>query len=504
VINTSLAKFYLLSLRASMLARRVFVLARAVPAKPRHVTGSPAEISSLQNRLEQAIVQRINQDRYNLWFGRHTKLFVLDDEIRIGVPNLMCQEWLQKTFGEDVRAAARDVVGDGVAVRFVIDPELFREARAEQQRVADAPSKPNHEPQREQSVVTKPAKAKRRWRALTEFVVGPCNRVAYASAQSVVEEPGFGGNPLVLYGPVGTGKTHLLEGICRGVRKNWPDLAVRFTTAEQFTNAFVQAMHLGKQSGFRKQFRDAAVLLVDDLDFLAGKKATQIEFLHTFDALIADNRQIVVTTDCHPRLADDLMPELIDRLLGGAVWSLLPPDATTRLDLLRAKSAFGMPAIPEDVLAFLAQQLRGNVRELEGAIHSVRHFARVANRPVDQSLAREALGDLIRHAIRAVGVRDVDTAVCSALRLPTGALQSKQRTWAIARPRMIAIYLCRKHTAATYGEIGHYFGTKNHSTAVAAEKKVKGWIQTNASMKTGERDWRVGDLIEKIERDLGR
>ncbi len=184
-------------------------------------------------------------------------------------------------------------------------------------------------------------KRTRRWRKLSEFVVGPCNRVAHASALSVVEAPGEGPNPLVLHGPVGTGKTHLLEGIYAGLRRAHPDWRVLYVTTEDFTNRFVQAMRLGKLGAFRKHFRECDALLVDDLHFLAGKKATQEEFLHTFDALLADGRQMVLTCDCHPRLADDFTPELTDRLLGGAVWGLTPPDADVRLAMLRAKAVAG-------------------------------------------------------------------------------------------------------------------------------------------------------------------
>src|SRR5262249_20196328 len=151
-----------------------------------------------------------------------------------------------------------------------------------------------------------------------------------------------------------TGKTHLLEGIYAGLRKARPDWRVTYVTSEDFTNRFVQAMRLGRLGGFRKHFRDCDVLLLDDLHFLARKKATQEEFLHPFDALLADGRQVVLTCDCHPRLADDFTPELTDRLLGGAVWGLTPPDAETRLAILRARSAEGGAPLPDDVLRFLA------------------------------------------------------------------------------------------------------------------------------------------------------
>jgi chromosomal replication initiator protein len=346
-------------------------------------------------------------------------------------------------------------------------------------------------------------KAGRRWKFLNEFVVGPCNRVAHASALSVVEEPGEGANPLIIHGPVGTGKTHLLEGIYAGLRRK-SDQRPCYVTAEEFTTKFVAASQHGKMAAFRRQFRECSALLLDDLHFLATRKATQAEFLHTFDALVSDGRQVVVTTDCHPRLADELMPELVDRLLGGAVWGLLPPDPETRLEILRKKSTGVNPAIPDPVLKSLASSLRGNVRELEGAVNSVRHYAKVTGRPVDQTVVREALGDLLQHAVRVVTVADVDAAVCAVLRLASGTLQSKSRAWAVTHPRMIAIYLCRKHTAATYGEISKHFGAKTHSTAVAAEKKVRVWLDKNQSVAIGDRDWQAKELLDRIERELQR
>src|SRR5438067_1326806 len=243
-------------------------------------------------------------------------------------------------------------------------PGPKKKARAAGRAGAEAP-RPARPEQRATLFDAAGGRRSRRWHRLEEFVVGACNRVAHASALSVVEMPGEGGNPLVLHGPVGTGKTHLLEGVYAGLRRGHPDWRVLYVTAEDFTNRFVQAMRLGKLAGFRKHFRECDALLVDDLHFLATKKATQEEFLHTFDALQADGKQVVVTCDCHPRLADDFTPELADRLLGGAVWGLAPPDADTRLDILKSKAGRGPDTlVAEEVLRYLAGQLRGNVREL--------------------------------------------------------------------------------------------------------------------------------------------
>ncbi len=488
--------------------------------------------------LEQCIARRIGGPRYQLWFAGHTRFRWEEELLQVGVPNRHFEEWLSRTFAAAVAGAAEEVFGRPMQVRFQIDPELFQEARREQAEAAQEIRNPKSEIRNPAEVSTpkyetrpgqpepvanareqreppapEPATARttrtpertRRWRRLGEFVVGPCNRVAYAAAMSVVEEPGQGVNPLVLHGPVGTGKTHLLEGIYGGLRRHRPDWRVTFITSEDFTNRFVQAMRLSKLAAFRRQFRECDALLVDDLHFLASKRATQEEFLHTFDALVADGRQLVLTCDCHPRLADDFTPELTDRLLGGAIWSLQPPDADTRLAILQAKalSTRDRP-LPDEVLRYLAAQLRGNVRELEGALHSLRHYSRVTNRPIDVLLAREALADLLRHAVRVVPVEDVDRVVCQVLRLEPGALQSKNRAWAISHPRMVAMFLARKHTAASYSAIGSHFGQRNHSTAVAAEKKVRQWLQEDAELALGERPIRVRELVERIERDLLR
>jgi chromosomal replication initiator protein len=243
---------------------------------------------------------------------------------------------------------------------------------------------------------------------------------------------------------------------------------------------------------------------LDDLHFLGGKRKTQEEFLHTFDVLAAAGKPVIVTSDCHPRLTDDFVPELADRLVGGAVWGIQPPDDATRLDLLRAKSAKTHTAINEEVLTFLARQLRGNVRELEGALNTLRHFSRVTGRPIDIGLAREALGDLLRHAVRIVRLEDIDAAVCQVMRAAPGTLQIQARSWAVSHPRMIAIYLARKHTTASYSEVGGYFGKRNHSTAVAAEKKVRQWLEADEALTVADHRWPIGDLIERIERLLGR
>lgn len=507
---------------------------------PEPTAPAPARAPSAA-ALAGAVSAKVGAARFALWFQGQAVFVPLGGRVVVAARNEQTRGWLEQSFGAAVRAAVAEVFGDGVAVQWAVDEELRNaepgtrnEEKPAESAAAARPAMPasnsatrNPQPATQVDLFGDPVPAPkpkvkradpeaeafsrplggqrtgRRWKSLCDFVSGPCNRVAHASALSVVEEPGQGANPLVIHGPVGTGKTHLLEGIYLGLKRQ-SDQRPCYVTAEEFTTKFVQASRLGKMSQFRRQFRECTTLLLDDLHFLATKKATQEEFLHTFDALVADGRQVVVTTDCHPRLADELMPELLDRLLGGAVWGLQPPDPETRLEILRKKSCGANPVIPDNVLKTLANTLRGNVRELEGAVNSVRHYAKVTGRPADLATAREALGDLLRHAVRVVTVADVDAAVCSTLRLAAGTLQSKARTWAVSHPRMIAIYLCRKHTAATYGEVSKHFGAKTHSTAVAAEKKVRGWIEKGESVAIGDRQWPVKELLDRVERELQR
>jgi chromosomal replication initiator protein len=458
--------------------------------------------------LSAVIAQRIGEQRYRLWFAGHTKFTLHENHLVVGVPNLHFQEWLESTFANEVAAAATELLGYAIALRFVIDPQLFQAARHAQHQAAALPVPPMAKTSEGAAAPApvprpNPAKPNRRWRLLGDFITGPCNHVAHAAALHVIEGDELI-SPLVIHGPVGIGKTHLLEGIYAGLRKRSDQARVCYVTAEEFTNRFVQAMRQGKLSGFRKQFRECDALLLDDLHFLATKTATQEEFLHTLDDLHTQGKQVVVSCDCHPRLDDGFSPELRDRLLGGSVWPLIPPDGTTRLEILRHRATRANPSIPEDVLRHIADLLTGNVRELEGALNSVQHYSRVVGKPIDMALARVALADMIRHSIRVIQLEDVDRNVCKVLRLEAGTLQTKRRTWTVSHPRMLAIFLARKHTSAAYSEIGRYFGGRTHSTAVIAEKKIRQWLRDDEPLVIGEQRLPVREVVELVEKELRR
>jgi chromosomal replication initiator protein len=465
----------------------------------------------IEAALGSAIRQRIGEPRYQLWFQPNTKFTCRENGLVIGVPNHFYQDWLQTTFGEAVQEAAADVFARPLPIRFTIDPQLFQSSRqAQATALARQESEPPDPPIRIVKSPVAPERIaprrprQRQWRQLADFMVGACNRVAHAAALHAFEAPHETPSPLVFHGPVGTGKTHLLEGVYSGLRKTQADWRVTQIRAEDFTNRFVQAMRLSKLSGFRHQFRCLDALLIDDLQFLATKPATQEEFLHTLDALAGAGALVIATMDCHPRLIDKFTPELADRLVAGAVWSLGEPDQHTRLEILRAKSAKSECLVPDSVLRLFAERLPGNVRQLEGAIHSVRHMARVNDQPVDLHLAQETLGALLRDVVRTYRLEDVEAAVCKALGLESGALRTKKRAWSVSHPRMLAMHLGRKHTAATCGEIGRYFGGRNHSTALAADKKVRSWLEAGTEIVIGERRLPARQALELAERELSR
>jgi chromosomal replication initiator protein len=310
-------------------------------------------------------------------------------------------------------------------------------------------------------------------------------------------------NPLVVHGGVGLGKTHLLEGVGHALRARRPGLRLAHVTAEAFTNGFLDALRNGTLPSFRSRYRGADALVVDDAHFIAAKRATQEEFLHTFNALAAAGAPIVLATDQHPRLVARLTDELATRFLGGMVVKLDAPDLATRRAILQAKAAVRGVDVPEAVVGYIAEHLRASVRELEGALHSLIAHAVLTGKRLDLNLARVALRDTIRHTAAAVALRDVERAVCQLFQVDPEALRSESRARAVTFPRMLAMYLSRKHTGAAYSEIGRFFGGRNHSTVISAEKKVAAWLKDEQQRPPLAGFDTIADVLASLERSLG-
>jgi chromosomal replication initiator protein len=463
---------------------------------------------ALESTLRAAVAERLGSARFGLWFGEGVQLGVDGDALEVGVPNAFFREWMQGHFAGSLVEAGEAVAGRPLRLTFrvadeaeprvgnLIEPAPPAERRGPAVKVpsSPAPQAPPHERPRAQ---VRPA------RRLDDFVVGPCNRLAHAAAVEMAGSAGAVFNPLVVHAGVGLGKTHLLEGVGHALRAGHPGLRVIQTTAEAFTNGFLEAMRTGTLPSFRARYRGAGALVVDDVQFLAAKRATQVEFLHTFNALAAEGAAVVLSADQHPRLIARLPEELTTRFLGGMVVKLDPPDAETRRAILRAKATARGVDLPEAVVGYIAEHLRASVRELEGALHSLVAHAVLTGKRLDLALARSALRDTIRHTAQAVALRDVERAVCQLFQVEAEALRSDGRARALAYPRMVAMYLARKHTGAAYSEIGRYFGGRNHSTVIAAEKKVLGWLrdEQRGALLAGFET--VSDVVVALERALG-
>ena len=474
--------------------------------------------TGIETTLRAAVAERLGESRFGLWFGEGVRLGVADDSdsLEVAVPNAFFRDWIQGHFAGNLVDAAREVTGRSLRLAFRVDgeapPPLGHVVEAPPPDANDRPSGPTIpipsppvDRPRAQAPALAPAPSmpSRPPRRLEDFVTGPGNRLAHAAAMELVQSAGGSFNPLVIQGGVGLGKTHLLEGIGAALRARHPGMKVVHLTAEGFTNGFLDAMRHGNLTAFRARYRGAGALLVDDIHFLAAKKATQDEFLHTFNALIADGAPIILTADQHPRQIAKLTDELATRFLGGMVVKLDAPDPLTRRAILKAKAAARGVIVPEGVLAYVADHLRASVRELEGALHSLIAHASMTGKRLDLALARTALRDTIRHTARAVALKDVEKAVCQLFQIEPDALKADNRARAVAYPRMLAMYLARKHTGAAYSEIGRFFGGRNHSTVISAEKKVLGWIKDEARNALLAGFETMGDILNALERTLG-
>jgi chromosomal replication initiator protein len=462
-----------------------------------------SRLDRLESPLRAALAERVGESRFGLWFGEGVSLGVSGDAVEVGVPNAFFRDWIEGHFSSNLVDAARDVTGRQLRLSFRLDGDIDTPASpgpAPPTETARPKASPRSTPARAPVTPTAPTRPLRR---LDDFVTGPCNRLAHAAAREMAANPAAGFNPLVIQGGVGLGKTHLLEGIAAAFRAGRPDLRVVQTTAEAFTNAFLDAMRTGTLNSFRSRYRGAGALVVDDIHFLTAKKATQDEFLHTFNALAAEGVPIVLATDQHPRQIVKLTDELVTRFLGGMVVRLDAPDPATRKAILKSKAIARGVDVPESVLAYVADHLRASVRELEGALHSLIAHATLTGKRLDLALAKAALRDTIRHTARAVGLKDVEKAICSLFDVKPDDLRADGRARAIAYPRMIGMYLARKHVGASYSEIGRHFGGRNHSTVISAEKKVKGWLAEEARIALLDGFETTSEILASLERALG-
>jgi chromosomal replication initiator protein len=458
--------------------------------------------------LRSALAGKVGQDRYDLWFGANTRLDYDGRSLRIGAPSRFFLEWIRANFRKHIEAACGEAIGNCPAIEFHLDATSNQGAGDSMQADASNENPKPAEQKPQQRMLQFPEESppsavqeRRRFASLESFVSSADNRLAIASAEMVVRRPGQH-TPLMFYGPTSVGKTHLLEGIWSATRKSHQRVSVVYLSAEQFTSQFLEALRGSGLPNFRRKYRGVGMLIIDDLQFLIGKRATQVELLNTIDAFLRDGRQMVFAADRSPADLAELGPELTTRLTGGLVCRIEPPDYATRLGIVAQMARRMKLHVPADVQQFVATRLTNHARELSGALCRLKAAGESLGRPISMTMAEESLSDLIRHSARAVRLPDIEKAVCDVFGLEPASLQSDAKAKRVSHPRMLAMWLARKHTRAALSEIGHFFGRRSHSTVISAQKRIDGWMAAGESMDLAEQPWAIDDAIRQVERRL--
>lgn len=490
------------------------------------VTTGDTEIVSA---LRAAIEQRIGRKRFDLWFGSNTLLLPQGESLAVVAPSQFFLDWLRKNFKADIEAACVQVLGCAVPLRFALADDGDAAANHIEQRsdssdepaaattpqtasqdatgiVAGAASMRTGQPLAPARAASPAMPADRppvrpaRWKAtLDNFVVGRCNRLAFTSAELVMAAPGQY-NPLFLWGEPGVGKSHLLEGLVTRFREKRRAAAVHLT-AEGFTTEFLSALHGGGLPNFRHKHRGLDLLAIDDVQFFIGKRHTITELLYTIDHAMRSGKQVILTADRNPAELDGFGPELASRLQAGLTCEILPPEFEVRKAIVSAYAAQFELDLPESVVQFVAEQCSGHARQLQGAVKLLKAGSQARGEAVTLQMAEELLGDAQRTA-RGVRLQDIETAVCDVLGIDTATLQAANRNKDASHPRMLAMWLARKHTRAALSEIGQYFGKKSHSTVVSAQRRIERSVQEGETFHLAGKCWKTEEAIRLVEARL--
>lgn len=515
-------------------------------------------------RLANAIAQRVGQQRFHVWFNNSTRLDLKQDGLEIAVPNDFISEWIGSHFSQPIQEAAHEVLGCSLPVRFNVVPQLFEvdttdaapdkhpdkqpppakgkdSGKASARPMAPVPvgrpaapavghshahaavaaetisaaaagetickALPVMSPRRPRDAAedrdhSQSAKPRLRHEIET-FVVGQSNQLAYTAALYVAEYPGAQYNPLFIHGGCGLGKTHLLQGLCRRFMSHHPTKRWTYLTGEEFTNEFLTALRANKLDVFRRKMRDLDLLVIDDVHFLGGKKATQEEFLHTFNAIEAMGRQVVMASDNHPKMIEEFGESLVNRFVSGMVVRIDPPNFATRCEILRNLSLRGGLSLPEEVVGWIARRVTQNVRELEGAITRIAAYVKLTDRIPDVAMAQESLGDLDRQMVAPVRPDNILQSVCDYFGLEHKDLMSGRRQRTISLARSVAMFLVRKTAKLSFPEIGMRMGKRNHSTVISACRRIERAVLRNEPLvwtsSVGDHKEEACELLQRLE-----
>ena len=405
------------------------------------------------------IMAKVNNRSFNTWF-KPTELMAEDAaSLTVRVPNTWFAEWLRSNYSTLIQDALREIQRPGVAVEFKPESED-----------PPAPGPLAERPNLREAADTSPVWLNPRY-IFDTFVVSSCNQFAHAAAMAVAEQPARAYNPLYIYGGVGLGKTHLMQAVGNHVRKH--RLQMRYISSEQFMNELINSIRFEKTNEFRARYRRLDLLLIDDIQFLAGKERTQEEFFHTFNSLYDSQKQIVITSDVTPREIPTLEERLRSRFEWGLMADMQPPDLETKVAILRKKAEAEEAALPDDVALFIASASKSNIRELEGALIRVVAYASMSGREISLDLAKETLRDFLTPEAPVVTVESIQKQIANYYNLKVSELKSRNNSRLVAFPRQIAMYLCKQNTDCSLPEIGRRFGGKHHSTVIHAINKIE-------------------------------
>jgi chromosomal replication initiator protein len=459
------------------------------------------EDSQVVAALSKKLAQRIGMKHYAVWFGPQTRLCVAAGCLTIRAANAFVRDWLRKNYADDIRACWESVTGGSIPVEFDVDGTLAH-SRAESPKCAEE----SHCGSADASAHTiddrsRELAGQRTIASLESFVVGPSNERAFQAA-TLTGSGRHQASPILFCGPTGVGKTHLLRGIVREVRRHKSHAAAVYLAAEQFTTGFVEAIRGGGLPSFRQKCRGAQLLVIDDVQFFAGKQRTIEELQHTVDTLLADGRQLVLASDRSLAELRVLGPELTSRLAGGLVCDIQPPEFATRVEILRRLADEMQLTLGNDVLRAVATQITAGARELRGALHRLAAESHAAGKPISRELAERALADMARHCTRPVRLADVEYAVCELFGIEPARLRSERKSRAVSEPRILAMWLARKYTRSAWSEIGEFFGRRSHSTVISAHRRVERLISSQAQIEMNDRQCAVEEAIRRLEQKL--
>lgn len=433
-------------------------------------------IADLWNAALANIEKKISKPSFDTWL-KSTKAHSLQGNLLvITAPNEFARDWLEERYSQLIAGILYEITGEELSVKFIIpqnqkedDPDLLLPAK---------------KAKREEDQHDFPQNILNPKYLFDTFVIGSGNRFAHAASLAVAEAPAKAYNPLFIYGGVGLGKTHLMHAIGHYVLEHKPNAKVVYLSSEKFTNEFINSIRDNKAVEFRNKYRNVDVLLIDDIQFLAGKESTQEEFFHTFNTLHEESKQIVISSDRPPREIPTLEDRLRSRFEWGLITDITPPDLETRIAILRKKAKAEGLDIPNEVMLYIANQIDTNIRELEGALIRVVAYSSLINKDINADLASEALKDIIPSSKpKVITIHEIQKTVGEHFSVKLEDFKAKKRTKSVAFPRQIAMYLSRELTDYSLPKIGEEFGGRDHTTVIHAHEKISKLLQSDLQLQ---------------------